>query len=59
MSLFHRDEATGLITGDNLDPSTNVVFSRFLFYRVTLFIFPCSVHQNQVTKSSPHLGEVY
>lgn len=60
MSLFYGDGDSGLIIGDvNLDPSTNVAFSRFLYYRVTLFIFPHSVHRNQVTKSSPHSGEVY
>ena len=43
MSLFDGDGDSGLFTGDvNLDPSTNVAFSRFLYYRVTLFIFPHS-----------------
>ena len=59
MCLFQHDGDSGLVTGDvNLDPSRDVVFSWFLYYRVTLFTFPYSVHRNQVTNSSPHSGEV-
>lgn len=59
VSLFYGDGDSGLITGD-----VNLIrpqMWRFLGFSttVTLFIFPHSVHRNQVTKSSPHSGEVY